>query len=220
MTTPGRGLIGVVQIGRRERRLPVMRVNDLRPERVDRPKADVRADARERREPLRIIGPVKPVGSQVRIARPVVEMRRVDRKQVQTCRLAGENPRWPAEQIVIGVRGLRVDELGHDCRIAWDERSDFDIFAGERGRQCADDVGETPGLDKRENLRGDRENFQCAHCASLSIIGLVIKVTPLSVRRKRFASSSGSSPTTRPSGMRTSLSMMALESRTLRPIVT
>ena len=51
-----------------------MRVNDLRPERVDRPKADVRADARERREPLRVIGPVNPVGAKVRIAGPVVEM--------------------------------------------------------------------------------------------------------------------------------------------------
>ena len=36
---------------------------------------------------------------------------------------------------------------------------------------------------------------------SLSIIGWVIRQMPLSVRRKRLASSSGSSPTTRPSGI-------------------
>ena len=220
VTTPGRDRVGIVEVGGRERRLPVMRVNDLRPERVDHPKADVRADTRERRKPLRIVGPVEPIGPKVWVARPVVEMGRIDREQVQTGRLAGEDPRGSTEQIVISMRGLRVDELGHYRRIARDERSDLDVFAGERGGQRARDVGKTPGLDKREDLRGDGENFQSAHCTSLSIIGLVIKVTPLSVRRNRLASSSGSSPTTRPSGIRTSLSMMALESRTLRPIVT
>ena len=137
-----------------------MRLNDLGPERVDRAKTDVRADPRERREPLRIIGPVKPVGPEVRIAGPVVEMGRVDREQVETCRLAAENPRRSAEQIVVGVRRLRVGELGHHRRVAGDERSDLDVFAGERGGQCADDIGEPPGLDEREDLRGDRENFQ------------------------------------------------------------
>ena len=137
VTTPGSRPVGVVEIGRRERRLPVMRVNDLRSERVDRAKPDVRADPRQRREPLCIVGPIKPVGPQIRIAGPVVEMGRIDREQVQTGRLARENPRRAAEQIVIGMRGLRVGELGHDCRIAGDERSDLDVFAGERGGQCA-----------------------------------------------------------------------------------
>ena len=57
-----------------------MRVDDLRPERVNRAKADVGGDPRKRRKPARIIGPVKPVGPEVRIAGPVVEMRRVDRE--------------------------------------------------------------------------------------------------------------------------------------------
>ena len=81
-----------------------MRVNDLRSERVDHAEADVRADARERREPLRIIGPVKPIGAEVRIAGPVVEMRRIDCEQVETCRLAAEDPRRSTKQIVVGVR--------------------------------------------------------------------------------------------------------------------
>jgi hypothetical protein len=118
------------------------------------------------------------------------------------------------------MRRLRVGELSHDRRVARDEGPNLDVLAGKRSRQRADDIGKPPCLYEREDLRRDGENFQFTHCASLSIMGLVIKVTPLSVRRNRLASSSGSSPTTRPSGMRTSLSMIALESRTLRPIVT
>src|ERR1700722_1357065 len=197
-----------------------MRMNDLRPERINRAEANVRADPRERRKPLRVIGPVEPIWPQIRIARPVVEMGCVDREHVQSGRLAGEDPRWSSEQIIIGVRRLRAGELGHDRRVARDQRSDFDAFTGERSRQSADDVCKPTGFYEREDLRRDRENSQFTHSASLSIMGLVIKVTPLSVRRNRLASSSGSSPTTRPSGMRTSLSMIAFESRTLRPIVT
>jgi hypothetical protein len=59
-----------------------MRVNDLRPERINSAKTNVRADPRQRREPLRVIGPVKAVGRQVRIAGPVEEMGRIDREQV------------------------------------------------------------------------------------------------------------------------------------------
>ena len=147
-------------------------------------------------------------------------MRSVDGEQVEAGRVAGEDARRPAEQIGVIVRGLCVGELGDHRRVGRHEGPDLDPFAGERRGQRADDVGEPPGLDEREDLRGDRENFQPAHCASLSIIGWVIKVTPLSVRRNRLASSSGSSPTTRPSGMRTSLSMTALTSRTLRPMWT
>ena len=104
--------VGVVEIGGRERRLPVMRVNDLGPERIDRSEPDVRANPRKRREPLRIVGPVKPVGPEIRIAGPVVEMRRVDREQVEPGRVAGEDPRRSAEQIVVSMRRLRVGKLG------------------------------------------------------------------------------------------------------------
>jgi hypothetical protein len=94
-TTPGP--VRVVEISGCERRLPVMRMNDLRPERINRAKTDVRGGARKRCKPLRIIGPVKPVGAQVRIAGSVVEMRRVDRKQVKAGRVAGEDPRGSPE---------------------------------------------------------------------------------------------------------------------------
>ena len=57
-----------------------------------------------------------------------------------------------------------------------------------------------------------------AQFISRSIIGWVIRQIPLSVRRKRAASCSGSSPTTRPSGMQTPRSMMTRRSRAPRPI--
>lgn len=62
--------------------------------------------------------------------------------------------------------------------------------------------------------------FIPGYIPSLSIIVCVIRQTPFSVRRKRFASSSGSSPTTRPSGMTTRLSMTTLRRIECRPIVT
>ena len=197
-----------------------MSMNDFRPECVDRAKPDVRANPSQRREPARIVGPVEPVGAEIRVARPVEEMRGVDREQVESGRLAGEDARRPAEEIGVVARRRSVGELGGDRRVGGDERPHLDAFACERAGQRAGDIGKPPGLDEREDLRGDGEDFQLAHCASLSIIGWVIRVTPLSVRRNRLASSSGSSPTTRPSGMLTSLSMTALTSRTLRPILT
>ncbi len=50
-----------------------------------------------------------------------------------------------------------------------------------------------------------------------SIIGWVIRQMPPSLRRKRSASSSGSSPTTSPSGMVTAASITTLVSRAERP---
>ena len=197
-----------------------MCVNDLRPERIDRSEANIRPDARERREPLGVVGPAEPVGAKVGIAGPVVEMRSVDGEQLEARRGAGEDARRPAKQIGVSVRRLGVGELGHHRRVGGHEGPHLDPFAGERRGQRADHVGKAPGLDERKDLRSDGENFQLAHCASLSIIGWVIRVTPLSVRLNCLASSSGSSPTTRPSGMRTSLSMTALTSRTLRPMWT
>ena len=51
-----------------------------------------------------------------------------------------------------------------------------------------------------------------------SIIGSVMRQMPLSVRRKRAASCSGSSPTTSPSGILTPRSMMTRRRRAPRPI--
>src|ERR1700751_2526359 len=100
--------IGVVKIGGRERRLPVMRVDHLRPERVDRSKTDIRAYARKRRKAASVVGPVESVRGKVRIAGPVIEVRRVYCEQVEVGRLAGEDARGSSEQVCVSVRGLSV----------------------------------------------------------------------------------------------------------------
>ena len=90
--------------------------------------------------------------------------------------------------------------------------------ADERARERADDVGEAPRLHQRKALRGDHQNFHRQQPQSLSIISCVMRQTPSSVRRKRRASSSGSSPTTSLSGMTTPRSTTTRVSRACRPI--
>ena len=97
--------VRVMQIGGSERPLPVMGVNHLRPEGVDRAEADVGADASQRREPSRVVRPVEPIVAEVRVAQPVEEMRRVDGEKVEPVRLPGEDARRPAEEIGIVARG-------------------------------------------------------------------------------------------------------------------
>src|SRR4029079_3353846 len=100
------------------------------------------------------------------------------------------------------------------------QRDRLDAVLAQRERQRADDVGEAAGLDEGGDFRGDGENLDAGHRSNLSIIGWVIKQMPPSVRRNRAASSSMSSPTTSPAGMRTPRSMMTLWSRALRPTST
>jgi hypothetical protein len=152
---PGTRAIRIMQIGGSERRLPVMGVNDLRPEGVDRAEPDVGADASQRREPARIVGPVEPVRAEVGIAGPVEEMGGVDREQAEFRGLAGDDARRAAEEIGILMRRRSACELGHDRGVAGDERPHLDAFAGEGGGERAGDVGEPPGFDQGEDLRGD-----------------------------------------------------------------
>ena len=63
------------------------------------------------------------------------------------------------------------------------------------------DIGKATRLDDRIDFRGDRKNAKRHHAFSLSIIGCVMRQMPSGVIRNRFASSSGSSPTTKPSGI-------------------
>ena len=124
----------------------------------------------------------------------------------------------------------RPGELRHHGAIAGDQRAHRDVLARERGRQRTRDVGESAGLHEREDLRGDgqyanqiairakgrperglrplggqRRRTQVRRAwgpttAKRSSIDCVTRQMPRSVRRKRSASSSGSSPTTSPRG--------------------
>src|ERR1700685_1986378 len=91
--------------------------------------------------------------------------------------------------------------------ISGDEGARLDCFGLQGRRQRAHHIGEAAGLDDRVDFRGDREDANGAHVASPSIIACVIRQMPCSVVRNLFASCSGSSPTTSPTGIRTPRSM-------------
>src|SRR5689334_15527854 len=105
-------------------------------------------------------------------------------------------------------------------RIARHQRADRHTLSRKRDRQSARDIREATCLDQREDLGDDSENVERRHYPRRSSIGWVIRHIPLSVRRKRSASASGSSPTTSPSGIRTPRSIMTLLSRAPRPMST
>src|SRR5215471_8686349 len=109
----------------------------------------------------------------------------------------------------------------HHGRVARQERLDLDAEWRERAWQSPDHVGEAAGLDQRKGLRRDRQDAQIAHAVSAAsrlIMGMVMRQMPLSVRRNLCASSTGSSPTTRPSGICTPRSMTTFFKRTRWPI--
>src|SRR5260221_9953457 len=91
----------------------------------------------------------------------------------------------------------RLEYIG----ISRHQGSRFDSVSFQRGWERADDVGKAARLDHRVDFRGDRKDTNGRHSFSLSIIGCVMRQMPCGVIRNRFASSSGSSPTTKPSGI-------------------
>ena len=93
-------------------------------------------------------------------------------------------------------------------------------LGGEGRRQRAGHVGEAAGLEEREDLGTNLEYVHGGHPWRASSICWVTSTTPPSVRWKRRASSSGSSPITRPSGSSQPRSMTTLRSRQWRLICT
>ena len=208
----------VMEIDRRQRGLPIVGVNDVGRVAGDRAFGEVGADPRQRGETMGVVAPVAPVRAEIGIADAIEEMRRVEHEHVEAGGAAGEHPRRPAEQLGVGVDRLGGFELGQHRRIAGQQGADGDVLARQRRRQRAGDVGEAAGLDQRIDLGSDRKDGERGHFAILSSIGWVISVTPPSVRRNRLASSTGSSPTTSPSGMTTPESITAFLIRAPRPI--
>ena len=113
---------------------------------------------------------------------------------------------------------FRIEARG---RVAGDRR-----IVAERAHLDVDPLGQRaaeifhvhpgPAVDVGRVFLGEQRDL---HRSSASIIGWVTRQTPRSVRRNRLASNSGSSPTTRPSGMRTPRSTTTFFSRACRPIV-
>ena len=99
ITVPG-AAAAVMQIGGQQRRLPVVRVHDFRPRRPATRRADIGADARQGGEAPGVVGPVVPVGSEVRIARPVrTDAARRARTDRGPAAVPAQQPRRAAEQI-------------------------------------------------------------------------------------------------------------------------
>ena len=90
-----------------------MRLNDPGRNAVKCAEANVRAHPRQRRETLRVVGPIQSVRTEVGIAGTVIEMRRVENEQVETGGVARQNPRRAAEQIIVDMRGLSVASLAN-----------------------------------------------------------------------------------------------------------
>ncbi len=202
--------------------LPIVRVDDVRRVLGDRAARDRDRALGQCREPQPVVRPLPAVGAEVGIAGPCEQMGRVENEEVDAGRMRAEHSRRSAVQCVERVDGLGPVQRIDDRRIARNQRAHRDALARERHRQRADDVRETAGLDERVDLGRNREDvhspLHVAAVASRSIIGCVMRQTPSGVRRKRAASSSGSSPTTSPSGIFTSASMITLASRAPRPI--
>ena len=200
-----------------------MRVHHVRHEGSGAAQPKGRRHLRQRRKALRVIGEVGAVRFAIGRARPVVQMRRVEAEQAQPGRRAVQHAGRPAEQVGHAVHRRRAVQGGQHGGVTWHQGPHLDPLCRERRRQRARHVPEAAGLDKWNDLGRDRQDAERRHACSLlascslSIMGCVIRHTPRLVRRKRAASCSASSPTTRPSGMRTPRSMTTLRSRADRP---
>ena len=181
-------------------------MDDVRLPAGTQPSADVgRGHATARRSAAAVVGPVPPVGAEIGTAR---RGRRDAARRGRGGRARRRSPASSraraAEQVVESsstvAASLEPAPAPPDSRAA---------ACASRRHAAASAAGRAPatsarpaGLDQREDFRGDGQDLQAHQSPSRSIIGWVIRQMPLSVRRKRLASSSGSSPTTRPSGMR------------------
>ena len=191
-------------------------MHDIRLQRADQAEAEIGGDPGDRREADGIVVPVAAVGADIGIAGALIKIRRFQHQEIEAPGAALQKPRIATEEAVEDVHRLRALERGEHGRIARHQRRDMDALGRQRGRERADDIGEPSGLDQRIDLGGDGEDVERAHLRASSI-GWVIRQMPFSVRRKRLASKSGSSPTTRPSGICTRESTTTLRSRAERP---
>ena len=182
--------------------------------------AEAGADAGQGGKAEGVVAPSFAARPVIGIARPGIKMRRVEDEEIETGGAAGEQPPGAAEEQREIIDLLGRLERAHDRGIARDQHAHADILGRQGGRQRARDIGQAPGLDQGIDLRGDAEDLEKAHPARRSIMVWVMRQMPRSVRRKRCASSTGSSPTMSPAGIFTPRSMMTFERRTPRPTST
>lgn len=215
-------------VGRGQAGVPVVRMDDVGdPLRVQPASGEVGGDPAEQRETAVVVGPVVTVGPDVGIAGAPVEEGGVD--HIGHATVAGQVAAAQRHQRGAEKGAQRGDQAQalhalQDLHVAGKHDAGVDADAGQCGRQRADHVGEAAGLDERQDLGGDLEDAQRLRSfhalSSRASIWRVTRVTPFWVRRKRRASSAGSSPITRPSGMQQPWSSTQQVRRAWRPTST
>jgi hypothetical protein len=84
-----------MHVGHGKRRLPVMRMHEIRAEAAHLSFADIRADARQGCKALPIVGPVGSGRVAIRSARTVIEMRRIDDERSRPSMLVSSSAARP-----------------------------------------------------------------------------------------------------------------------------
>ena len=137
--------------------MPVMCLDDVRNVAADRALADRGGHLGERGEAHAVVRPLASRAA-VGIARPRIEMRRVEHQQVEPRRAAGQHMCRSAVQLRERMHRRRILHCRHHRGITGQQCAHRDAFDGERAGQRTDDVGEPAGLDKRKRLRGNRQD--------------------------------------------------------------
>ncbi len=200
--------------------LPVVAMHDLWHPPLDPLGADHGRGAGEGGEAFGVVIPVATVAIEVGSGIAVEEMRRVQRVEHLVAERAAIDPCEASEEVV-PFRHLAApaDRLHHRA-IAGHEGAHLDALCRQCPRQGAGHVGQPPGLDQRHAFRGDGQHTGHFSASLRSSIRWVMSVTPPGLTRNHRASSSGSSPTTSPSGMCTPRFMTTFLSRACRATLT
>ena len=207
----------IAHIGRHQSCLPVVAMDDVGHEISHDAPSDFRCHERKRCKALGVIRPVLAIRPQIGIARAVIEMRRIKHKQVEPFNLPPQQPSGPSEKRINRMGNLVSFKRLHHGRIARHECDDLDVEFGQGSRQRTRHISQAAGFHQRKHFRCNAQYF---HSGRFAIMARVIRQTPLSVRRKRFASAMGSSPTTSPSGMTTPRSITTFFKIAFLPIST
>ncbi len=215
---------GKAQIGGHHPRLPVMCVDKVECAALHCTARNVSGGTGKGSKAAPVIVPVAPACIGVRPAFARKQRGRIEHQQRLSAQFSRQQPGRRAQQRVPAVHHLCLfTKLRQHRRIAGDEARQLYPLRRQRRWQRAGHIGKPAGLDERGGLRRHRKDAH-RHAYSLrlysfAIMSRVTSTTPLSDTRNRCASSTGSSPITMPSGMRTPESMMTLDSRAPRPML-
>ena len=133
-------------------------MDDIGDEGLDRARPDIGGGAAERGEALPVVRPVSAVRRDIGVAGAVEELRRIEDDEIEAAGGTCEQPGLGAEQVFVALEHLRPVERLHHIPVAGEHHPHLDVVGGERRGEGAGDVGETAGLDQREDLGGDRED--------------------------------------------------------------